>query len=117
MNESEKTGLMIIELWILFQRSIEILDDLNLKNNPMKNQKMKAHLKAIYPMLDKEVKNYDAIWKATPEGTDVFYLTLCENVKAIMSNNIIDKNLIAQCLAAHEKNPKALEGILNKILK
>jgi len=117
MNENDKTQLAIIEMWVLFQRTIEILDDLNVKKNPLKNQRLNSHLKALYPMIDKEVKNYDSIYKATPNGTEVFYLTLCENVEAVMKLNIIDKNFIAQCLAAKEKNPKSVEGILSKILK
>lgn len=117
MTENEKTNLLIIELWVLCQRQIEILDDLDLKNNPMKNNKLKQNLKGIYPMLDKMVKNYDEIYKATKDGTNAFYFTLKENTDAIMHHDLIDKNFVAKCLLAKEKDLKAIEGILTKILK
>lgn len=107
----------LIELRIINQRYVELLDELLVYNVPTNNKKLRSGLSAIYSMLDKESKKFDEIYNATPEGTSAFYDIVKANCMAILSLNLIDKNLIAQCLLANEINPKALEGILTKILK
>lgn len=107
----------LIELRIVNQRYVEILDDLLTYNLPTNNKKLNNQLKATYSMLEKETKKYNELYKATPEGTSAFFETCELNAKLIMSNVILDKNLINKCLTANKLNPKALEGILDKILK
>lgn len=117
MTDQQQQNMRIVELSILFQRAIEIMDDLEATKNPTKNKKLNAQLKAVYGPLDKETKKYDEFYRATQGGTSAFYEIICANTKLIMSNNIIDKSLVAKTLLANEKNPKSLDGILNKILK
>ena len=107
----------LIELRIINQRYVELLDELLPFKVPMNNRKLKNGLSAIYAMLDKESKKYDEMYEATPEGTSTFYDIVQANAMAILSLNLIDKNFITQCLLAKEINPKALNGILTKILK
>ena len=107
----------LIELRIINQRYIELLDELIHYNLPSNNKKLKGGLSAIYSMLDKETKKYDEIFLATEEGTTAFYEICKANSMAILSLNLIDKNLINKCLLANEINSKALDGILTKILK
>ena len=117
LSKQQERNFNQIELRIVNQRYIEILDDLLTYNIPTNNKKLRAGLKATYEMLEKETKSYDELFEATPEGTSAFY-DICEaNSKLIMSFNLLDKNLINKCLVANQINPKALEGILDKILK
>jgi hypothetical protein len=46
-----------------------------------------------------------------------YYDVICENSKTLMSKNILDKSLINTFLFCNDKNPKAIAGILNKIIK
>jgi len=122
MTQSELTpeqerNFNLIELRIVNQRYVEILDDLLTYNLPTNNKKLKSQLKGTYEMLKKETKKYDELFDATSEGTTAFYNICCDSAQIVMSNNIIDKNLINKCLTANKLNPKALEGILDKILK
>lgn len=107
----------LIELRIVNQRYIEILDDLLKYNLPTNNKKLRAGLKAIYHMLDKETKKYNELYEATPEGTSVFYEICKTNAELIMSGVILDKNFIHKAISAHRFNPKAVDGIIDKILK
>ncbi len=106
-----------IELKLHFQRSIEILDDLNIKNHPLKNKKLNQALKGIYAMLDKEVKTYDDLHKVAPEDTMYYYNVVCENAKTVLSKNLVDKALIESYLYCYEKEPESIEIVLNEILK
>lgn len=117
LNDEQKQALNIVEARILSQRLIEILDDLNLKNHPTKNQKLNQNLKGLYPILDKQTKQYDELFKTSQEGTLTYYETVCINSQLILSYNLIDKNLLNKCFLANAKNEKAFHGILNKILK
>lgn len=107
----------LIELRIINQRYVELLDELLHYNVPTNNRKLRSGLSAIYSMLDKESKKFDEIFNATPEGTTAFYEISKANAMSILSLNLIDKNLVTKCLLANETNPKALDGILTKILK
>ena len=117
LSKQQERNFNQIELRIVNQRYIEILDDLLTYNIPTNNKKLRAGLKATYAMLEKETKSYNELFEVTPEGTSAFY-DICEaNSKLIMNFNLLDKNLINKCLVANKINPKALEGILDKILK
>lgn len=68
-------------------------------------------------MLEKETKNYSEIYGVSPDGTNQFYDTIVQNAKFIRGHHLLDQSLICSFLVAHEKDPKAVEGIINKVLK
>lgn len=117
LTAEQETGYNLIELRVIIQRGIEILDDLDLKKNPMANKPLKTMLKGIYAPLDKQTKLYNEIFEASPEGAMHFYNVVKNNADFIMQNHLLDKALICSFLMAHQKNPKAVEGIMEKILK
>lgn len=117
IDERQTLGYNIIELWTINQRYTELLDEFNVKNNALKNKKLNSALKSIYPMLDKETKNYSEMYHASSDGTNHFYDNITQNAKFIRSHHLLDQALICSFLVAHEKNPKAMEGIINKIIK
>lgn len=116
LTNEQKRNFNLIELRIVNQRYVEILDELKILDSPMKNKKLKSALTSVYPILDKETKKYNELFEASEDGTTAFYDICNQNAKLILSGNLLEKNLINQCLEAYSKNPKALEGILNKIL-
>mgnify|MGYP006348335099 CR=1 FL=1 len=107
----------LIELRVINQRYVELLDDLLTYNVPTNNKKLRAGLKAIYDMLDKETKKYNELYETTPDGTTAFYEIAKTNAELIMSNVILDQNFIQKAIAARRFNQKAVEGIIDKILK
>jgi hypothetical protein len=107
----------IIELSILFQRSIEILDDLNAINHKIKNKALASQLKAIYPSLDKQTRLYNEMYNVENEGVSHFYDITKKNAEYIMNFNLLDKALICSFLVAHEIDTKSVEGIINKVIK
>jgi len=107
----------VIELSILFQRSIEILDELNAIDHPIKNKALASQLKAIYPSLDKQTKLYNEMYNVETEGINHFYDITKRNCEYIMNFNLLDKALICSFLVAHEIDSKAVEGIINKTIK
>lgn len=117
LTKEQQLGFNQIELRVILQRAIELIDDLNYSSKEIKNLKLKSNLKSIYCILDKETKKYNDLFEATAEGTTAFYDVVVANTLLVMRNNLIDKNLINKAVLANEINPKALEGILNKILK
>lgn len=117
LTKEQQLGFNQIELRVILQRAIELIDDLNYSSKEIKNLKLKSNLKSIYGILDKETKKYNDLFEATAEGTTAFYDVVVANTLLVMRNNLIDKNLINKAVLANEINPKALEGILDKILK
>lgn len=107
----------LIELRVLNERYLEVLDDLICYNVPTNNKKLRAGLKATYDMLKKETIKYNELFEATPEGTTAFYNICKTNAELIMSGVILDKNFIHKAIAAHRLNQKAVDGIIDKILK
>ena len=107
----------IIELGIHIQRAVEILDDLNITDHPLKNKKLNQQLKGVYGVLDKETKLYNELHTVSADDTYHFYDVIKENSKIIMKNHLVDKSLVCSFLVAHDANPKAAEGIINKILR
>ena len=116
LTRDQQTAYNLIELRILNQRYIEILDELNYERHPFKNQKLNQQLKGVYGVIDKETKKYDDMYDVSPEGTTQFYMVTSENAKFIMKNHLLDKSLICSFLLAHKKEPKAIEGIISKII-
>lgn len=117
LSKEQELGFNQIELRVVLQRAIELIDDLNYSSKQIKNLKLKSNLKSIYGILEKETKKYNDLFEATPEGTTAFYDIVVANNLLVMRNHLLDKNLINKCIVANEMNPKALDGILVKILK
>jgi hypothetical protein len=117
LSKEQELGFNQIELRVVLQRAIELIDDLNYSSKQIKNLKLKSNLKSIYGILEKETKKYNDLFEATPEGTTAFYDIVVANNLLVMRNHLLDKNLINKCIVANEINPKALDGILVKILK
>lgn len=117
LDKRQEFAFNQIELRVILQRAIELIDELNYSSKEIKNLKLKSNLKSIYPILDKETKKYNELFEATQEGTTAFYDITIANAMLVMKNNLLDKNLINKCIVANEINPKALDGILVKILK
>jgi hypothetical protein len=117
LTKEQQLGFNQIELRLLLQRAIELIDELNYLSKENKNLKLKSNLKSIYPILEKETKKYNDLFEATSQGTTAFYDITVANSLIVMRNNLVDKNLINKAILANEINPKALEGILDKILK
>lgn len=117
LSKEHRTGYNLIELRINLQRAIEILDELDLENNPLGNKPLKKHLLGLIEPLDKQTKRYNDMYSVSSSGTTAFYDATRDNERFIMQNHLLDKVLISQHLAAHEINPKAVEGIIAKVLK
>lgn len=117
LSKEQYQAYNIIELSILFQRSIEILDELNAIDHPIKNKALASQLKAIYPSLDKQTKLYNEMYNVEQEGVSHFYDITKKNSEYIMNFNLLDKALICSFLVAHEIDSKSVEGIINKVIK
>jgi hypothetical protein len=117
LTKEQYQAYNVIELSILFQRSIEILDELNNIDHKIKNKPLASQLKAIYPSLDKQTKLYNEMYNVETEGVNHFYDITKKNAEYIMSYNLLDKALICSFLVAHEIDSKAVEGIINKVIK
>lgn len=117
ISKEHETGYNLIELRINLQRSIEILDSLDLEKNPLGNKSLNTHLKGLIEPLDKQTKKYNDMFAVSQSGTMAFYNTVKENERFIMQNHLLNKALICSFLVAHELNPAAVEGIVNKVIK
>jgi len=117
LTKEQYIGYNVVELSVLFQRSIEILDELKQIDHKFKNKALQSQLTAIYPSLDKQTKLYNEFYNVSTEGITSFYDVTKKNAEYIMNYNILDKALICNFLMAHEKDPKSVEGIITKILK
>jgi len=117
LTDSQKTGYNLIELRILFQRAIEVMDDLKIIEYPLRNKQLHALLKGLIGPLDKETRKYNAMFDVCEEGTSVFYHTVKDSCSWIMEKHLFDKALFAQYQRAHDLDHKAVEGIINKVIK
>lgn len=125
LEKHQELGYLEIELRIIFQRAIEIIDEIKYLQDYLKvnssdhktNKKLQAQMKAVYGPLDKQTRKYNDIFEASEEGTTAFYNTTQANALLVMRNHLLDKSFICQALMAHEQNPRAIEGIIDKILK
>lgn len=116
LNKEQYIANKAIQTRVLCQMLIETLDDLNNVDARYGNKKLGAMLKALYPALDKETRLYDDCYKAAPEGITQFYNSTQMNIHYLMSNDLVDQHKICMYLMAYEKNAKAIEGIITKIL-
>jgi hypothetical protein len=117
LTNEQMQAYSLIELSIHLQRSIEILDDINQTNHPLKNKKLSSQLKGLYPSLDKQTKLYNHLFTVSSEGISHFYDTVKQNSQFIMSNSILDQALFSQFKIAHLEDSKSVEGIIHKVLK
>lgn len=114
LTEQQKSAYDQIELRIIFQRAIDILD---FSIHKSKNKSLHSQLKALMPALEKETKKYNDIYEVESEGVSHFYDITVQNSQYIMGYGLLDKALICSFLVAHELDPKAVEGIVNKTIK
>jgi len=117
LSKEQYQAYNVIELSVIFQRAIEILDELSSIDHPIKNKSLASQLKAIYPSLDKQTKMYNEMYNVEAEGVSHFYDITKKNTEYIMSYNLLDKALICSFLVAHEIDTKSVEGIINKVIK
>lgn len=117
LTKEQCQAYKLIELSIHFQRSIEIIDELEEIKHQIKNKKLASQLKAIYPSLDKQCHVYNEMFKAEEEAVSHFYDITKRNAEYMMNYNLLDKALICSFLVAHEIDSKAVEGIINKTIK
>lgn len=106
-----------IELRVILQQAIEILDFFKANDVKFKNQSLNTQLKALYPALDKDTKKYDEMFNATEWGTTVFYDVVKASSSLVMTLPMPKKMIINQFVAAYNTNEKAVQGIINKVLK
>ena len=106
-----------IELRVILQQAIEILDFFKANDVKFKNQTLNAQLKGLYPALDKDTRKYDEIFNATEEGTTVFYDIVKGSSALIMTAQMPKKAIFNQFVAAYNTDEKAVQGIINKVLK
>ncbi len=106
-----------IELRIILQQAIEILDEFKRRNHKFKNQSLQSQLTALYPALDKDTKKYDEMFNATQEGTTVFYDVVKASSSLIMTLPMPKKMIMNQFVAAYNTDEKAVQGVINKVLK
>jgi hypothetical protein len=125
LTKEQELGYLQIELRVIIQRAVEIIDEVKYLSEYLKihsedlktNKKLQAQLRAVYGPLDKETRKYNDIFEASEEGTTAFYNITQANALLVMRNHLLDKSFLCQALMAHEQNPKAIEGIIDKILK
>ena len=117
LTKEQCQAYKLIELSINFQRSIEIIDELEGIKHQIKNKTLASQLKAIYPSLDKQCHIYNEMFKAEEEAVSHFYDITKRNAEYMMNYNLLDKALICSFLVAHEIDSKAVEGIINKTIK
>jgi hypothetical protein len=115
-KKEEMIANKTISVCIKVQLMIEELDELNKLDARYGNKKLGSQLKAIYPALDKETQKYNEFYQKAETGTTHFYDVIKANVHFMMNFELLDQSFISRALFANEKNPKALEGIINKIL-
>ena len=115
-KKEELIANKIISVCVKVQLMIEELDELSRLDARYGNKKLGAQLKAIYPALDKETQKYNEFYQRAEIGTTHFYDIIKQNVHFMMNFDLLDQSFISRALFANEKNPKALEGIINKIL-
>lgn len=111
MNYEQKlTGAVIIN-------QIALIYNEQLKETPFYSQKLKNKLNGIIPVLMKrERQYYDKIEDADDKNTCSLSGNVYELVKTLTDLDFLDMVIVGNIIKAHNKNPKAIEGIVNKIL-
>lgn len=115
LNPEQEKVFQMIYLRVLFQISIEIMD--NLKGTRAYDGKMRVKMNDCYQMLDKYTKNYDELYQASAEGTTAYYLSVVSNVKRLVTLNLPEQTILDSLLSAWEKDEKSMNGIMKKVLQ
>ena len=78
---------------------------------------LKNRLNQLLPELYKCEPDYDAFFNSVEESTSVVYDVYETYLKAVSSVPILECENITKIIKAYNKDPKSIEGIVNKILK
>ena len=78
---------------------------------------LKNRLNQLLPELYKCEPDYDAFFNSVEESTSVVYDVYNTYLKAVSSVPIWECENITKIINAYNKDPKSIEGIVNKILK
>ena len=78
---------------------------------------LKNRLNQLLPELYKCDPDYDTFFNKVEESTSVVYDVYDTYLKAVSSVPIWECENIAKIIKAYNKDPKSIEGIVNKILK
>ena len=117
ITKEQHQAYKLIDLCINFQWSIKIIDELEGIKQQSRNKKLVSQVKTIYRSLDKQSQINNEMFKAEEEAVSHFYDITKRNAEYMMNYNLLDKALICSFLVAHEIDSKAVEGIINKIIK
>lgn len=88
-----------------------------LRRTPFYKHNFKNKLNQFLPELIKCEKDYDEFFNKIEESTVVVYEVYDEFLKAVASVPIWDCQNITAIIEAYKTDPKAIEGIVNKVLK
>ena len=88
-----------------------------LRNTPYFKGLLKNRLNQLLPELYKCNSDFDAFFNSVEESTEVVYQVYEDYTKAISSVPIWDCQNITKIIEAYKKDPKSIQGIVNKILK
>jgi hypothetical protein len=114
-EEQLQQAFLAIELSINLQRSLEIIEEMEIEMMP--NKKIRPLLRGLIQPLEKQCEVYNDFFKVDEKTVMYFYDVTRRNAKYIMSHDLIDQSRICGYLMASEKDPKAVEGIIKKVLK
>lgn len=78
---------------------------------------LKNRLNQLLPELYKCEPDYDAFFEKVEDSTGVVYEVYENYIKAIGSIPIWECQNITSIIEAYKKDPKSIQGIVNKILK
>lgn len=87
-----------------------------LRNTPYYKGMLKNRLNQLLPELYKCSTDFDAFFNSVEESTEVVYEVYENYTKAIASIPIWECENITSIIEAYKKDPKSIQGIVNKIL-
>ncbi len=88
-----------------------------IKFTPFYKGILKNRLNQLLPELYKCEPDYDAFFNSVEESTSVVYEVYNNYLKAVASIPIYECQNITSIIEAYRKDPKSIQGIVNKILK
>lgn len=111
MKTEEKITHAIISTEIVLNHLQEI------KHTNYYRQELKKKLNLVLPELIKAEEDFDKFFDSKEKETNEVYQVYDEFIKTIASVPIYNCEIVTAIIKAFNKNPKSLEGIVNKILK
>lgn len=87
------------------------------KHTPYYKQGLKQKLNLLMPELIKAEKDYDDFFEAKENSTVAVYEAYEKFINAVASVPIWECENITAIIQAYRKDPKSIEGIVNKILR